>query len=96
VASGDSAEVAVVDHPERNQYEARVGDRLAVLTYRRAPGQITFIHTGVPPELEHHGLGTRLAQVALDAARADGLKVVPRCPFVAEFIREHPDYADLL
>jgi uncharacterized protein len=90
------SEIAVVDRRERNRYEARVGDSVAVLTYHRAPGRITFIHTGVPPELEHHGLGTRLAQVALDAARADGLKVVPRCPFVADFIQHHPEYADLL
>jgi predicted GNAT family acetyltransferase len=90
------AEIGVVDHPERNRYEARIGDSVAVLTYRRRPGQITFIHTGVPPAIEHHGVGSRLAQVALDAARADGLTVVPNCPFVAEYIREHPEYADLL
>jgi predicted GNAT family acetyltransferase len=89
-------EIAVVDHPERNRYEARVGNRVAVLTYHREPGRITFVHTGVPHAIEHHGVGSRLAQVALDAARADALKVVPSCPFVAEYIREHPEYADLL
>jgi uncharacterized protein len=33
---------------------------------------------------------------ALDDVRTKGAKIVARCPFVARFVREHPDYADLL
>jgi predicted GNAT family acetyltransferase len=32
----------------------------------------------------------------LDAARAEGLKVVPHCEFVAAYIERHPEYRDLL
>ena len=32
----------------------------------------------------------------LDLARLRGLKVVPRCPYAAAFIRRHPEYQDLV
>jgi uncharacterized protein len=31
----------------------------------------------------------------LDIARAQGLKVVPICPFAKAYIERHPEYADL-
>ena len=33
---------------------------------------------------------------ALDDVRPTGRRVVPSCWYVAQFIDEHPDYADLL
>jgi predicted GNAT family acetyltransferase len=32
----------------------------------------------------------------LDALRAEGSKVVPRCGFVAAYVERHPEYRDLL
>jgi uncharacterized protein len=57
---------------------------------------ITFTHTEVPPALEGHGIGSALVRGALDAARAQGLKVVAKCPFVSAYIAKHPEFADLL
>lgn len=78
------------------RYELAAGGKTAVADYVRAPGQITFTHTFVPPELRHHGIGARLVEGALEAARKDGLKVVPQCSFVAAFIRRHREFQDLL
>jgi predicted GNAT family acetyltransferase len=64
--------------------------------YKLAPGVITFTHTLVPKELEGRGIGSKLARGALDAARAQGLKVVPKCPFIAGYIGKHAEYADLV
>ena len=33
--------------------------------------------------------------MSLEAARADGLKVVPLCPFIAAWMKKHPEYDDL-
>jgi uncharacterized protein len=33
---------------------------------------------------------------ALDDIRSRGLQVVPLCPFVAAYIRRHPEYEDLV
>jgi hypothetical protein len=59
-------------------------------------GVVDIHHTEVRRELRGRGLGRALVRGTLDDLRARGHKVVPTCPFVARFIREHPDYADLL
>jgi predicted GNAT family acetyltransferase len=41
-------------------------------------------------------LGSLLLAGALDDLRARGLKLVPLCPFVASYIRRHPEQADLI
>jgi predicted GNAT family acetyltransferase len=33
---------------------------------------------------------------ALQAARAEGLKVAPRCSFVSSYMARHPEFNDLL
>jgi predicted GNAT family acetyltransferase len=80
----------------KHRYELAVDGHLAASYYEVAGGVITFLHTEVPPELGGRGIGSRLIKDALDQVRADGLKVIPRCPFVKAYIDKHPDYADLL
>lgn len=63
---------------------------------REEGGIVTVNHTEVPPHQRGRGNGARLVTAILDDIRARGMKVRPRCPFVAGFIRAHPDYADLL
>ena len=87
----------IVDGPENGRYEAFVGDRLAgLVAYRLRAGQVVFLHTEVMPAFEGRGIGSRLAAGVLDDARARGLAVIPRCPFIAAYIRRHPEYADLV
>jgi len=89
--------VEVRDVPEARRYEARVDGQLAgFAAYRLVPGRITFTHTEVGAEFGGQGVGDRLAKGALDDARARGLGVTPLCPFMAAWIRRHPDYADLV
>jgi uncharacterized protein len=78
------------------RFELAAEGTAAVAYYRLADGVITFTHTEVPPRFRRRGIASRLVQGALDAARARGLKVVPRCSFVAAFIARHPEFADLL
>jgi predicted GNAT family acetyltransferase len=89
--------ITIVDNPAANRYELRVAGELAAFTtYRLSPGRIVFIHTETLDGFAGHGLATRLARAELDEARARGLRVVPRCPFVAKYIAEHPEYQDLV
>jgi uncharacterized protein len=90
-------DLAVVDNQELSRVEARLGDAVAgFAAYLDRPGQRVFTHTEVDPAYEGQGIGGRLAREALDQARADGLRVVPRCPFIRTWIDKHPDYADLV
>lgn len=91
------AEITVADNPAANRYELQVdGELAAFTTYRLHPDRIVFLHTETLDAFAGHGLGGRLARAALDDARARGLHVVPRCPFVARYIVEHPEYQDLV
>ena len=91
----DSIDVVRNDHQHR--YEAQVDGRIAgYVTYTTTPGHITLVHTEVDQAFEHHGIASRLIGATLDDLRARGVAVTPRCPFVAEYIRIHPEYADLV
>ena len=37
-----------------------------------------------------------LVRGALELARAQGYKVIPRCSFITAFIRKHPEFQDLV
>ena len=86
----------VVNNKAHHRYELAVDGHLAATYYAISGNVITFIHTEVPPELGGKGVGSKLIKGALDQVRAEGLKVIARCPFVKAYIEKHPDYADLL
>ncbi len=89
--------VEVLDRPAQERFVITVdGEPAGLATYRLRGDVITFIHTEVAPAFGGRGLGARLAAEALDDVRRRGLRVVPRCPFIARFIREHAGYQDLL
>jgi uncharacterized protein len=86
----------VRNNTELDRFELEVDGHLAVAYYRPSPGLITFTHTEVPPELGGRGVGSTLVKGALEMARAQGLKVASRCPFVSAYLGKHPEYNDLL
>ena len=96
--TGEPAQrIEVVDLPERHRFEARSNGEVAgIAQYLRRPGRVIFTHTEVLPAFEGHGVGSVLTKGALDAMRADGARVEPRCPFIAAYIRRHKVYADLV
>jgi hypothetical protein len=57
---------------------------------------IEFVHTEIEPEYEGRGLASELIRSALDTARANGLQVLPLCPFVREYIERHDEYLELV
>ena len=86
----------VRDNTQRHRFELDADGHVAFSNYRREGGTLTVLHTEVPKELGGKGIGSALARGLLDIARAEKLKVVPLCPFVASYIAKHPEYADLL
>jgi predicted GNAT family acetyltransferase len=93
----DAGDLEVVDNPERGRFEAWSGGTLVGrAVYRTEPGRVVITHTEVEPELQGQGMAQLLAAGALDQVRASGRQVVPRCPFIAAYIRSHPEYADLV
>ena len=78
----------------RFEYETESGVALAF--YRLADGVMTITHTEVPAAVRGRGIGSQMMRSVLTNIRAQGLKVVPRCPFVADYIHRNPEFADLL
>jgi predicted GNAT family acetyltransferase len=80
----------------KGRFVLRRGDEEAELTYSiTTPTLIIADHTGVPDSFRGTGAGLALVQALVDAARKDGFKVVPLCPFVKAQARKHPDWADV-
>lgn len=90
------SDVTVIDAPARHRFEAVVGNVVGFLDYQRRGDELVLVHTEVPKPLRGRGLGEALARFGLEFARTHGLTVVPRCPFVADYVREHPEYAPLV
>jgi len=88
--------IDVHDNPEASRFEASISGHTAVAQYEIGPGVITFTHTRVPESLRGKGIANELAHVALAAARARGLSVIPKCTFFASYMRRHPETQDLL
>ena len=83
----------VTDNEAQSRFEFHRDGRLAELTYRRNGDRLVLIHTGVPEELEGHGIGGKLVASALDRAARDGMTVVPSCPFARSWLERHPNAA---
>jgi predicted GNAT family acetyltransferase len=90
------SEDGVRNNSALNRFELVVDGQVAAAYYHPSSGVITFLHTEVPAELSGRGIGTKLLRGALEMVRAEGLKVVAKCPFVSAFLGKHPEYNDLL
>ena len=86
----------IIDNPRESRFEVQVDGEIAVLEYTRDEVRAIYHTTRVPKALEGRGIAGQLVKHALDDARAGGLKVVPRCSFVAAYVARHPEYADIV
>jgi uncharacterized protein len=84
--------------PTHKRYEARLDGIVAGFAeYLLTDDLIVFTHTEVDPRFEGRGVGSAIAQFALDDVRAGGRrKVLPMCPFIKGWIGRHPDYHPLV
>lgn len=80
---------------ERNRYELERDGSIAFADYERRHGLLIATHTVTPPALRGRGLASRLIKAMLGDARAQGLKVLPLCSFVADYFDRHPEEQDL-
>ena len=91
-----SATPAVVHNRAASRFEAEIDGRLAVCHYHRHDDVLDLTHTEVPPAAQGRGIAAVLVQATLDWARHEGLRVRPRCSYVASYMRRHPETHDLL
>lgn len=90
-------DIEISDNPDSDRYEVRSGGQLiGRADYHRDGDRVVMPHTQIDPAYGGQGLGGQMVRYALDDIRRQGCKVVPACPFVADYLDKHPEYADLL
>jgi predicted GNAT family acetyltransferase len=85
----------VRDNKAQNRFELEVEGGVAFANYRKTPAAIIITHTETPPALRGRGIASELVQGALELIRADGNKVIAGCGFVVDYLRKHPEFADI-
>lgn len=87
----------VTRNEDERRYEIRSDGVLAGFVVFSERGEvIAFTHTETFPEFAGQGIASKLVEEALDDAERRGLGVLPFCPFVNDFIAEHPDRLGLV
>ena len=91
------AEIRFLHRSEEHVYAATIdGRQIASFRYDLVDGRIIVLTTTVAPEFRGRGIAADLIADALDDIRERGLHVTVRCPVVAAFIVQNPEYADLI
>ncbi|MER6199778.1 GNAT family N-acetyltransferase [Streptomyces sp. NPDC001586] len=72
--------------------EAVVG-YIAYFVLAEAPHALVAVHTVVEPAHEGRGIAGGLVRTFYGIAAAEGVPVVPLCPYAASWAAKHPDVA---
>lgn len=84
------------NNAEQSRYELLIdGEVIGIAEYQIAGDVVVFPHTEIESSRRGQGLAAQLVQYALDDVRASNRRARAQCWYVAEFIAEHPEYADL-
>lgn len=87
-----------IEHdPTGRRFVTDLPSGTALLAYAPVGERVVdFYSTYVPPPERGRGVAGRLVEAGLAWARAEGVRIIPTCWFVAQWIRAHPEHADLV
>lgn len=92
-----SPEFNVQNNTETGSYDAIADDRVVgMVVYRLRDKRVVLTHTIVDNDHRGKGIATGLVAETLDDIAAKGLTLTNYCPFVADYIADHPEYKDLV
>ncbi len=85
------------EREQAGRYTAYLGGhRLGLANWVKVHDTVVLPHTEVDRAWEGRGVGSLLARRAFDDARAEGLTVLPFCPFMKRWADLHPGYRDVV
>jgi len=87
------SDAVVTDNQDDSRLEISVDGHLAELVYRTRAGRLILVHTEVPEALGGRGLGGELVRAAMRKATAEGMSLVPLCPFARSWLERHSEEA---
>lgn len=86
----------LIDNSAQKQYEFHIESVLPKIEYIKTADKIFLTHTEVPAQLEGQGIGSQLVRKVLEDIDRQQLTLVPLCPFVAAYIKRHPEWRKLV
>lgn len=87
--------VEIRHQPDQHRFTTEVDGHAAYVEYEPAQDAIAITHTIVPAAIGGRGIAGELVRAAMAYARDSGLKVRPDCSYADDWMRKHPDFADL-
>lgn len=85
----------VINNERQKQFEVFVDVHKAELVYRLRENTLYLLHTFVPKEIGGRGIASKLAITALEYTKSNGYKLAVLCPFVAAYVKKHPEWYEL-
>lgn len=89
-------EYKLVDNEDRKRFEYQLEQGVALVEYIKTQNKIYLTHTEVPSKYEGQGIASSMVKDVLGEVEKSGLKLVPLCPYVAAYIKRHPEWKKLL
>ncbi len=86
----------VIDNKEKSRFETEIDGYDAFVEYSVMPNIISLDHTEVDKELSGRGIASELVEKVLLEIELRGLKVIPKCDFVASYIKKHPEWESIV
>ncbi|SHI32780.1 GNAT family N-acetyltransferase [Flavobacterium terrae] len=91
------SEKSIVVNQEKKRFELEVEGKIAYIEYILNNENIMFLtHTEVPVGLEGKGVGSAIVSKVLDYIKENGYTLAPLCPFVAAYVKRHPERKEIL
>ena len=86
-----SQDIRIRDNEKQMRFETADDAELAYLEYRFYKGNLALMHTLVPESRKGKGIASALAEYAFRHAAQNKKKVMVYCPFVAAYVKRHPE-----
>lgn len=87
----------LINNESKHQYEFHLEGYTPKIEYIiNNNSEIFLTHTEVHPALGGRGIGTQLVKKVLEDIKNKELKLVPLCPFVAAYIKRHPEWISIV
>lgn len=86
----------LVNNKDKQRYELNLGTDIAYMEYRFQNDTKVLMHTYVPEKYRGKGNALKFIQQVLDDIRKSKSQVMVNCAAVSRFVKEHPEYNDLV
>ena len=84
------------DNTAKRRYELDNDGVTSFCDYRDSGVGRMLTHVETPEEARGHGHAAKLMAAIVESARAEGVKLTPRCSYAVAYFRRHPkDVADV-